>query len=80
MDENELLKKLSELKPPIIINDLKDLYIETDMFMKKNKDVWEFYYCERGNQYLKCIFYTEEDALEYFFCCCKNASDNRRWF
>ena len=35
MDENELLKKLSELKPPIIINDLKDLYIETDMFMKK---------------------------------------------
>jgi len=79
MTLQELEKKLLTINFSYKIHDLFLEQID-GLFMKKERKWWAFYYCERGHNNLESLFFTEDDACEYFFCHYKKVFDENRWF
>ena len=56
-------------------------YLDIGLYITQKEDYWEvFFSSDHGYIHIKGKFETEDDACEYYFCCCKHESDNNRWF
>lgn len=48
---------------------------EFGLYVAKRNNTWEVYWCERGSTHLECIFYSESDLYDYFFCFYKTSAE-----
>ena len=68
MTIKELEEKLSKLKLSYRNYSLNEDYLDDGICMRKIKDTWSVYYCERGNKKIIGMFGSENDACEFVFC------------
>ncbi|HHX57557.1 MAG TPA: hypothetical protein GX710_06020 [Clostridiales bacterium] len=90
MKINELKKRFLELKKykfPRLDHQVyvqypfDSKYLDDGLYITQKEDYWEvFFSSDHGYIHIKGKFETEDDACEYYFCCCKHESDNNRWF
>lgn len=80
MTITDLEAELNKLKLPYRNYNLQGCYTEEGFGLAKSENLWQVYYCERGNKRTVGMFTTESDACEFMLCVHKQISDRNRWF